>query len=112
MLYDASSNADHSLQQPPAVTTINPMRSTPPPIEATPTEGYVVHVRFEDSTRADVDLSYLLDYGGVFERLRDPEHFRQLRIDPGAGTIVWPNDADIAPETLYAHALRCAGAAA
>jgi len=54
-------------------------------------EGYAVHVRFEDSTSADVDLSYLLDYGGVFDPLRDPEYFRQLRADPDAGTIVWPN---------------------
>lgn len=81
-------------------------------IEAKPTEGYAVHVRFEDSTSADLDLSYLLDYGGVFEPLRDPEYFRQLKADPDAGTIVWPNEADIAPETLYAHALRRASTAA
>ncbi|HEU5063846.1 MAG TPA: DUF2442 domain-containing protein [Solirubrobacterales bacterium] len=82
------------------------MRSTPLLIEATPTEGYTVHVRFEDELAADVDLSYLLDYGGVFEPLRDPEYFRELRADGEAGTIVWPNQADIAPETLYAHAQR------
>lgn len=81
-------------------------------VEATSTEGYAVHVRFEDSTSADVDLSYLLNYGGIFEPLGDPEYFRQLRADPDAGTIVWPNEADIAPETLYAHAQRHANAAA
>lgn len=88
------------------------MRSTPRLIEAKPLDGYVVHVRFEDGTAADVDLSYLLDYGGVFEPLRDIEFFRQLRADPEAGTIVWPNDADIAPETLYAHAQRRTAATA
>ena len=82
------------------------MRSTPLLIKATPSKGYVVHVRFEDGLATDVDLSYLLDYGGVFEPLRDPEYFRQLRADSEAGTIVWPNKADIAPETLYAHAQR------
>ncbi len=88
------------------------MRSTPLLIEAKPAEGYVVHVRFEDGLTADVDLSYLLDYGGVFEPLRDPAYFRQFRTPPEAGTIVWPNKADIAPETLYAHAQRCAAATA
>ena len=88
------------------------MRSTPLLVEATPGDGYTVRVRFEDGTSADVDLSYLLGYGGVFEPLRDPAFFRDLRADPEAGTIVWPNDADIAPETLYAHAKRQAAATA
>jgi hypothetical protein len=57
-----------------------------------------------------VDLSYLLDYGGVFEPLRDLAYFRRLRADAEAGTIVWPNQADVAPETLYAHAQRTAAA--
>lgn len=93
-------------------STIVPMRSTPLLLEAVPLEGYTVHVRFEDGTSAEVDLSYLAAYGGVFEPLRDPEYFRQLRADPEAGTIVWPNEADIAPETLYGHAQRRAAATA
>jgi hypothetical protein len=38
--------------------------------------------------------------------LRELAYFRQLRADLELGTIVWPNEADIAPETLYAHAQR------
>lgn len=86
------------------------MRSTPLLTEAQPLDGYAVHVRFEDGTTADVDLSYLLDYGGVFEPLRDPAYFARLRADAEAGTIVWPNDANIAPETLFAHAQQHATA--
>ena len=81
-------------------------------IEAEPLADYVVRVRFDDGTASEVDLSYLRDFGGVFEPLEDPSYFRQLRADPEAGTIVWPNDADIAPETLYAHAQGRAAATA
>lgn len=88
------------------------MRSTPLLIDATPTGGYMVHVSFEDGLTAEVDLSYLVDYDGVFEPLRELGYFRQLRADADAGTIVWPNGADIAPETLYARAQRCAAAMA
>ena len=82
------------------------MRRTPVPIEATPLGGYAVRVRFEDGTAADVGLGYLVDYGGVFAPLRDPAYFQRLRADPEAATIVWPNDADIAPEMLYGQARR------
>lgn len=80
------------------------MRSTPFLTEAEPLGGYTVRVRFEEGTMSEVDLSYLLDYGGVFDPLREPDYFCQLRADPEAGTIVWPNGADVAPETLYARA--------
>jgi hypothetical protein len=80
------------------------MRSAPLLIEAAPLNGYVVRLRLEDGSAGDVDLAYLLEYGGVFEPLGDPQYFREMRVDREAGTIVWPNDADIAPETLYARA--------
>jgi Protein of unknown function (DUF2442) len=91
---------------------MNSMRGTPRLSDATPIEGYIVRVRFEDGLAADVDLSYLRDYGGVFAPLRDPDFFARLRVDDEAATIIWPNEADIAPETLYAHAHRRASAVA
>ncbi len=83
------------------------MLAMPPKlVEAVPSDGYEVHLRFADGLAADVDLSYLLEYGGVFEPLRDVGFFRELAIDTGGNTITWPNEADIAPETLYDHVQR------
>jgi hypothetical protein len=67
--------------------------------EARPTTGRRVWLRFADGEEGEVDLSRYLNYGPVFEPLANEEFFRQLRVE--AGTIAWPNDADIAPERLY-----------
>jgi Protein of unknown function (DUF2442) len=55
------------------------IHSTPLLIDAEPLDGYAVHVQFEDGMTADVELSYLLDYGGVFEPLRDLAYFARLK---------------------------------
>jgi hypothetical protein len=60
---------------------------------------------FEDGGEGEVDLSGWC-WHGVFEPLADPNYFRQVKLDQELGTIVWPNGADIAPETLHAWVLR------
>jgi hypothetical protein len=67
-------------------------------------DGYRLRVKFEDRTEGTVDLSDLVARGGVFTALRDPGFFRQARADADAGTVVWPNELDVAPEELYARA--------
>lgn len=37
----------------------------------------------------------------MFEPLLDPAYFARVAVDSELGTIVWPNEADFAPETLY-----------
>jgi hypothetical protein len=59
-----------------------------------------VDLTFKDGRRKRVNLLPLLE-GPVFQPLRDPAFFARLRLDPTAGTVVWPNGADIAPEALY-----------
>ncbi len=64
--------------------------------------GYRLHLRFEDGVQGNVDLAPLLgDFPGVFAELRDPAEFARVELWPEAGTLRWPNGADIAPETLY-----------
>jgi hypothetical protein len=69
-------------------------------IEVRYVRGYIVWLRFQDGTSGEVDIQPSFR-GPVFEPLRDPEYFQRVRVDPEIGTIVWPNGADVAPETLY-----------
>lgn len=72
-------------------------------VDARYVEGYTVWLRFEDGTEGQVDLSSEL-YGEVFEPLRDPAFFSQVRVNADTGTVEWPNGADFAPEFLYEKA--------
>jgi hypothetical protein len=69
-------------------------------IEARYLGGYRVWLRFRDGTQGEIDLESRLR-GPVFEPLKDTAFFRQFFVHPEAATIVWPNGADIAPETLH-----------
>jgi hypothetical protein len=60
---------------------------------------------FEDGIKGEIDFS-ALDWHGVFEPLRDPSYFGRVELDRELGTIVWPNGADIAPETLHVRVAR------
>lgn len=61
-----------------------------------------IHVVFNDSLEATVDFTPWLE-GPVFEFLKDPHYFSRFFVE--GGTVVWPNGADIAPETLYEAAV-------
>jgi hypothetical protein len=56
-------------------------------------DGYVGEVEVDPTSR-----------GRMFEPLRDPDYFRRVRVNRSAGTIVWPNGLDLAPEGLYQRA--------
>lgn len=68
--------------------------------EAKLVRDFIVWLRFNYGSEGEVDLSGELD-GPIFEPLQDPEAFAELRLDPDAHTIVWPNGADFAPEFLH-----------
>lgn len=57
-----------------------------------------LHIVFNDGSENTIDFSQWLE-GPMFEPLRAPEFFSRFFVD--GGTVVWPNGADVAPETLY-----------
>ena len=66
-----------------------------------PLDGFVVRLSFTDGTQRDVDLEPFL-HGPIFEPMRsNRDDFLKMIVDSRAGTIVWPNGADIDPDVLY-----------
>jgi len=66
----------------------------------TPLPDYRIYVEIDDGRKGVFDLKPYLDHG-VFRELRDIHYFKQVGILFGA--VTWPNDQDIAPETLLAE---------
>lgn len=73
--------------------------------------GHRLRLGFDDGTSGEVDFSDE-DWGGVFAPLSDQEYFGSVELDEELGTIVWPNGADMAPETLHRLASEQPGSAA
>ena len=69
---------------------------------------YQLKLTFADGSTGTVDGArwVLGKKAGVFAPLRDPALFAQVYADHEAGTIVWPNDVDVDPDTLYEEAHR------
>jgi len=69
------------------------------------TGDYRLEVSFNDGATAELDLTgRIAGRGGVFRPLQDVEFFKQVRVDPEAGTLVWPNGVDFCPDVLYSLA--------
>lgn len=67
-----------------------------------PLPDFRIYVETEDGRKGTFDLKPYLDHG-VFRELRDVHYFNRVGILFGA--VTWPNEQDIAPETLYAEML-------
>ena len=66
--------------------------------EVIPTDEYTLKLTFKNDEKAIYDCSNLLDFG-VFKELKDINYFKQAYVE--YGTVVWPNEQDICPDTLY-----------
>jgi Protein of unknown function (DUF2442) len=67
--------------------------------------GYRLEMSFTDGTNGEIDFEdRVVGRGGVFSPLEDIVFFSQVKVDPEAGTIVWPNGVDLCPDVLYSLA--------
>ncbi|MBQ9180560.1 DUF2442 domain-containing protein [Candidatus Saccharibacteria bacterium] len=64
-----------------------------------PMNDYILLVTFISGEKKKVDMKELINRGGVFAKLKDPEIFKMAHVD--SPTVVWNRDIDIAPESLY-----------
>lgn len=74
--------------------------------KVTPAEGHRLQLVFTNGETGVYDCSPLLDFG-VFKDLRDECYFRRARVREG--TVAWPREQDIDPDTLYLDSAKAAG---
>jgi len=65
-----------------------------------PLPDYQIYVEIEDGRKGIFDMKPYLDKSAFIE-LKDIYYFNQVNILFGA--VTWPNEQDIAPETLIAE---------
>jgi hypothetical protein len=70
----------------------------PDVIAVEPLPDYCLLLTFEQGEKKRFDMKPYL-HATVFQPLKNVSFFKLARID--YGTVVWSNDIDIAPETLY-----------
>lgn len=67
------------------------------------TDDYKLKLVFTNGETGLFDCARLLDFG-VFRELADLRYFRQARVE--WGTVTWPHEQDICPDTLYLDSER------
>jgi hypothetical protein len=65
---------------------------------------HLMRLLFDDGAVRDVRYFPGEAQGSLVQPLDDPDYFAQVRVDAEAGTVVWPNGLDLAPEVLHGDA--------
>jgi len=73
-------------------------------VQVKATADYLLYLTFENGETRVFDMSPYLEKR-PFHRLKDSPLFVLAKVD--YGTVVWPGNIDIAPETLYRHSRPC-----
>lgn len=64
---------------------------------------YKLQLVFNNGECGVYDCSHLLEFG-IFKELQRLEYFKQATVCNG--TVAWPNDQDICPDTLYIDSIK------
>ena len=67
-------------------------------VEAKPNDDFSLDITFDDGSVKRFDVKPYLNFG-IFRELQNLAYFKQVSI--AYGTVQWPNEQDISPETLY-----------
>ncbi|GAA0432123.1 hypothetical protein GCM10008983_05870 [Lentibacillus halophilus] len=59
---------------------------------------------FENGEKRFIDIRPSMI--GTLNKLKDPQLFRQVYVDDDAGTVAWPDDIHIDPDTLYNRGIQ------
>jgi hypothetical protein len=71
--------------------------------QVVPSGDYQLYLEFTNGEHGVYDCSSLLDFE-VFRELRDKNYFARAAVCDG--TVAWPNEQDICPDTLYLDSVR------
>ena len=72
-----------------------------------PRDDYKLVITFTNEEVGIFDCAHLLTFG-VFQELGDIRYFQRARAHQG--TVVWPHEQDICPDTLYEDSVKVAPA--
>jgi DUF971 family protein len=71
--------------------------------EVIPLSDYQLKLIFTNGEQGIYDCTHLLNFG-VFQELKNKTYFNQVKIENG--TVTWPHEQDICPDTLYLDSVR------
>ena len=71
-------------------------------VEAIPSDHYELFLTFNNGEKRKFDANPLLDLK-VFAPLKNINFFKSVKVQ--FGTVVWPQDIDYCPDTLYAQSI-------
>lgn len=63
-----------------------------------------LYVTFDNGEQKIVDIKPYMY--GVLEKLKDPDFFKEVFVDPELETVSWPGELDLDPDKLYKQGIN------